>query len=238
MQITPAFVREAYTLLRQSIIHVEQDDVDFDEEELEGDRPQNQTDGESQDVQMSSAALEESSMAVDGVVINGNAPGLQASSSSSRAPSAAPPQPPAQQPQRPRMRITHDQYITIQSLVVMYLSEKERETGKGVDKDDLIDWYLESKEEDLDDVDQLEYEKELITKALRKMVKVSESLLSCGLKLIRFFLTRMAFSWKSRVMFRNHFCRRKLKNRLQYWREKMFASITWSTLRWTWRVPR
>ncbi len=30
-------MREAYTLLRQSIIHVEQDDIDFDEEELEGD---------------------------------------------------------------------------------------------------------------------------------------------------------------------------------------------------------
>jgi DNA replication licensing factor MCM6 len=35
-EITPAFVREAYSLLRQSIIHVEQDDIDFDEEELEG----------------------------------------------------------------------------------------------------------------------------------------------------------------------------------------------------------
>ena len=37
-EITPAFVREAYSLLRQSIIHVEQDDIDFDEEELEGER--------------------------------------------------------------------------------------------------------------------------------------------------------------------------------------------------------
>ena len=38
MKITPAFVREAYNLLRQSIIHVEQDDIDFDEEELAGER--------------------------------------------------------------------------------------------------------------------------------------------------------------------------------------------------------
>ncbi|KAF9450638.1 MCM-domain-containing protein [Macrolepiota fuliginosa MF-IS2] len=188
-EITPVFVREAYTLLRQSIIHVEQDDIDFDEEELEGDRPQNQAaDGESQEAQMSSGVMDESSMAVDGVVVNGSALGPQVASSSSRAPSAAPAQSPPPQPQRPRLRITHDQYITLQSLVVMYVSEKERETGKGVDKDDLIDWYLESKEEQLDDVDQLEYEKELITKALRKMVKdtilmevkgdVQESLLS------------------------------------------------------------
>lgn len=31
--ITPQIVREAYSLLRQSIIHVEQDDINFDEEE-------------------------------------------------------------------------------------------------------------------------------------------------------------------------------------------------------------
>lgn len=33
VQITPQIVREAYSLLRQSIIHVEQDDINFDEEE-------------------------------------------------------------------------------------------------------------------------------------------------------------------------------------------------------------
>ena len=32
-EITPAIVREAYSLLRQSIIHVEQDDINFDDEE-------------------------------------------------------------------------------------------------------------------------------------------------------------------------------------------------------------
>ena len=36
--ITPQIVREAYSLLRQSIIHVEQDDINFDDEdELEAD---------------------------------------------------------------------------------------------------------------------------------------------------------------------------------------------------------
>lgn len=50
------FVREAYSLLRQSIIHVEQDDIDFDEEELEGERPDDAhpraSEQESQDVDM------------------------------------------------------------------------------------------------------------------------------------------------------------------------------------------
>ena len=55
-------MREAYTLLRQSIIHVEQDDIDFDEEEREGEREgdrrprANTADAEeSQDVGMSAA---------------------------------------------------------------------------------------------------------------------------------------------------------------------------------------
>jgi hypothetical protein len=33
LQIDPKIVREAYSLLRQSIIHVEQDDINFDEED-------------------------------------------------------------------------------------------------------------------------------------------------------------------------------------------------------------
>jgi hypothetical protein len=43
---------------------------------------------------------------------------------------------------------------------------------QGIDRDELIDWYLEMKEEEIQDVDELEYEKELVTKVLRKLVKV------------------------------------------------------------------
>lgn len=71
-----------------------------------------------------------------------------------------------------KMQITHDQYMTLQSLVVFHLAEHERETGTGIDRDDLVDWYLEMKEEELEDVDALEHEKELFTKVLKKLVKV------------------------------------------------------------------
>ncbi|KAF8138922.1 MCM2/3/5 family-domain-containing protein [Boletus edulis] len=181
-EIKPAFVREAYTLLRQSIIHVEQDDIDFDEEdgEVEGDRGANRnaaqaTDGldESQDVEMSSAeieamdAAEESSLGNRVVTSSGAGP-----SSTSRAGSAFPeaPAPAAPQPRR-RMVITHDKYMTLQSLVVLHISATERETGQGMDRDELIDWYLELKESEIQNVEELEYEKELIMKLLRKLVK-------------------------------------------------------------------
>ena len=182
-QITPAFVREAYTLLRQSIIHVEQDDIDFDEEELEGERDgdrrqraSSHVDGEdSQDVDMSGQQSGTDDLFGESSTAVGHG---TSSTAHSRAGSAAPgaggelgfAQPPPQ-PKR-RMVISHDQYVQLQGLIVMHLVQVERETGKGVDKDELIDWYLELQEENIQDVEQLEYEKELITKMLRKLVKV------------------------------------------------------------------
>ncbi|KAF9455936.1 MCM2/3/5 family-domain-containing protein [Collybia nuda] len=181
-EITPAFVREAYTLLRQSIIHVEQDDIDFDEEDLEGERGDvTNTTGEDdkdddQDATMTADdiqamdQMEESSMPIN-VRVHGAI--TTPATSSSRAGSVAvggdilPPPP----PQKRRMVITHDKYMTLQSLIVMHLSATERERGQGIDRDELIDWYLELKEEELQDVEELEYEKELITKMLRKLVK-------------------------------------------------------------------
>ncbi len=50
-------MREAYSLLRQSIIHVEQDDIDFDDEEeaktTRGDMQPKASQDDSQDVTMS-----------------------------------------------------------------------------------------------------------------------------------------------------------------------------------------
>ncbi|KAG6910996.1 hypothetical protein DXG01_006050 [Tephrocybe rancida] len=183
-EIIPAFVREAYTLLRQSIIHVEQDDIDFDEEELEGERGDTRppaaapADDEDEDVQMTAEEMEaldqmeESSMPAN-VRVHVAGRGQQAPpSSSSRAGSAvlgdAPP--PAPAPKR-RMVITHDKYTSLRDLIVLHLSATERETGHGIDRDELIDWYLEFKENDIQDVEELEYEKELVTKMLRKLVK-------------------------------------------------------------------
>ncbi|OJT05372.1 DNA replication licensing factor mcm6 [Trametes pubescens] len=181
-EITPAFVREAYTLLRQSIIHVEQDDIDFDEEELEGEhdgdhraRASSHVNGEdSQEVDMSGM---QSGMETNGAHETGAHASAAGPSSAgpSRAGSIAPPPPPplGDEPPKPkrRMVITHDKYVTLQSLIVMHLSRVEQDTGRGMDRDELIDWYLELKEDEIQDVEELEYEKELITKMLRKLVK-------------------------------------------------------------------
>ncbi|KAJ3930334.1 MAG: MCM2/3/5 family-domain-containing protein [Lentinula lateritia] len=178
-EITPAYVREAYTLLRQSIIHVEQDDVDFDEEELDGKRerlaaqdPSTEAAEESQDVEMSGVDQSEESQQIDGgetsTVVNQTSSTAVAGQSShaDQVQQAA-----AATSSKRRMVISHDKYITLKSLIVYHLSEVERETLQGLDRDDLIDWYLETKEEEMQDIEDIEYEKELITKMLRKLVK-------------------------------------------------------------------
>ncbi|KAF8165596.1 MCM2/3/5 family-domain-containing protein [Crassisporium funariophilum] len=178
-EITPAFVREAYTLLRQSIIHVEHDAIDFDEEELEGERGngQQQTPDESDDVQPSAADMEtdpadESSIPVR-VNVAGRPVAPAADGSSSRAGTVAPESEPAlaTAPPKRRMVITHDKYIELQTMIVMHLVANERTKSSGMDREELIDWYLEQREAEMHDVEQFEYEKELIVKLLRRLIK-------------------------------------------------------------------
>ena len=169
-------MREAYSLLRQSIIHVEQDDIDFDQEEEAAttrDNMQPKASGDdSQDVAMSGG---DDTEMTDPMYAE---PSGTDGSTSTQPQGLATPEAlhhhagngPASA--KRRMVITHDKYMTLQSLIVLHLAAVERETGRGIDRDELIDWYLEIKEEEIQDVDELEYEKELITKVLRKLVKV------------------------------------------------------------------
>lgn len=156
LQITPAFVREAYSLLKQSIIHIEQDDVDV--EEIDADEPMQSNSEHEPDEAGSNPAQVQAETPQPGSTSNTNDvhTGQQ--------------QPQAKQKQK--MKISHDEYATIQSMIVLHLGAHERLTGRGIDRDELIDWYLEQKEEDMHDVEALEYQSELIKKVLKKLVKV------------------------------------------------------------------
>ncbi|KAF8522892.1 MCM-domain-containing protein [Hysterangium stoloniferum] len=177
-EITPAFVREAYGLLRQSIIHVEQDDIDFDEEELEGERgkPRNGVHASTDaDAEMTDA-LEETADAsypgsnVNSIPAHATSPSRAGGSGLQLAPTSPAPPAPAPAVKR-KMKISHDEYVSLQSMLVLHLSEQERLTGRGVDRDELVDWYLEQKEEEMTDVEQLDYQGELVRKVLKRLVK-------------------------------------------------------------------
>ena len=65
--------------------------------------------------------------------------------------------------------------MEIMNLCVLHLSDIERDTGSGVDREELIQWYLEQKETEFETEEDLEYERELIAKALTKLSRVCPS---------------------------------------------------------------
>ncbi|WVO14065.1 hypothetical protein L204_101692 [Cryptococcus depauperatus] len=165
-EITPAIVREAYSLLRQSIIHVEQDDISFDDEDensgIDGLKGFNSGNGMSEDKPLTSEEIQamddaESSYQQTNSVEAGRQQQVRESS----------------HPIKKKMRITYNQYMEIMNLCVLHLSEVERELGTGVDREELIQWYLEEKESSFETEEDIEYERELIGKALVKLAKDS-----------------------------------------------------------------
>ncbi|KAI4253836.1 MAG: hypothetical protein LQ352_003445 [Teloschistes flavicans] len=139
--VSPHFVREAWNLLRQSIISVEKDDVEVDDEEED---------------------------AVDGAMRDGDSPMADAGDEEvdgdgERQASA--------QPARQRTKITYDKYMAILNMVVRKVNEEEGATGEGMEHEDLVMWYLEQKEDEFESQDQVEEERELVGKVLKRMVK-------------------------------------------------------------------
>lgn len=143
--ITPAFVREAFHLLRQSIISVERDDVDVDdEEEEEEDVEPLENDGEG-DSPMADAQQQQRQVA------NGT---------------------PAPSSSRPKTKLTYATYHTMVNTLVSRVNADEQSTGEGVKHDELVIWYLEQKEDEINTEEELERERDLVGKVVRRMVKV------------------------------------------------------------------
>ena len=129
-QVTPEFVNEAFKLLRQSIISVEKDDVEFEDE----------AEAETADVD---AGAEDDEMDAE-----------------------ATPAPP-----RPKTQITFDRYNAIANAIVRRVGDDENDAEDGVEEQDLITWYLESKEDDLENQEDMDAEQSLCRKVIKKMVR-------------------------------------------------------------------
>ena len=87
----------------------------------------------------------------------------------------AEPAPAPAQPERQKTKITYDKYATILNLVVRRVHEDEVNSGEGVEQEDLLLWYLEQIEGELNTEDDYERERGLAGKVLKRMVKVSRS---------------------------------------------------------------
>jgi DNA replication licensing factor MCM6 len=133
--VTEGFVNEAFGLLRQSIIHVEKDDVEVD------DADEDMPDDAEQETREPTAAV--------------STPGMSSS-----------------QPPREKTKIAYDRYMQILNLIVRRINDDEMTTGQGVEEEELKTWYLEMREEEINTEEELEEEKSLIGKVLKRMIKV------------------------------------------------------------------
>ncbi|KAL4789712.1 MCM2/3/5 family-domain-containing protein [Aspergillus venezuelensis] len=140
-EVVPKFVREAYDLLRQSIVTVEKDDVEVDDDE-------------------DAAGAEDDDEMLDRDR-DGDSPMRE-----EPEPAAA-----AEPAQRAKTKITYDKYMKILNLVVRRIREDEAQAGEGVEQEDLLVWYLEQIESELNNEEDLQRERSLANKVLKRMVK-------------------------------------------------------------------
>lgn len=149
-EITQSMVHQAYSLLRKSIIQVEQDDVNLDDDvaPAAADEPMDEDAVDAADI----AALEAAESS------------HQAAGSSSSAVAAPAP--------RRKLQISYNRYLEIMNLIILHLNDVETTTDEGgVEREELIEWYLEQKEHEFESVDDLEKERDLISKVLKRLVK-------------------------------------------------------------------
>lgn len=140
--ITPTFVSEAYDLLRQSIIRVEMDDIEMDEEADSGDKDDT----------------------------SGNQDSNEEQDESNRRSSPAPV---AQQSRAKKesVSISYDKYVAMMNLLVKRVSDDDNSGGEGLTAEEIVNWYLTQKEDDIQSEQEYYNERKLGYKVLKRLVK-------------------------------------------------------------------
>ena len=71
-----------------------------------------------------------------------------------------------------KTKLAYDKYVHMMNLIVRRLAEDERNEGQGVERDELIVWYLEQMEEEIRTEEQHHEEAQLVRKVLKRLKKV------------------------------------------------------------------
>lgn len=145
-EVTSDFVNEAFKLLRQSIISVEKDDIEMDDEDPDGLMAAVLADAE---------ADEEADKGTDAAMD-------EADPAAAATPSV-----------RQKTKITAEQYNNICNLLIRRVNDDQESAEDGVEEEDLLVWYLEQKEDELESQEDMENERLLAQKVLKRMVRVS-----------------------------------------------------------------
>lgn len=156
-EVTPEMVNEAFHLLRQSIISVEHDDIEVDEDD---DFPPE--DGETLRRAASEAAGTPADEDGDAQMGDEHEDADMGEAGTGAAAS-----------EKPKHTISYDKYISMVNTIVQRVANDEAGTGEGIAGEELIQWYLEQQEAELQGEEDYHKEHALAKMVLKKMVKVS-----------------------------------------------------------------
>lgn len=141
-EITPAFVAEAYNLLRQSIIRVDVDDIEMDDDEDAAEEipPSRATPATPSEASIDSPATTTT---------------IESTTGKSHT----------------KATITYDKYVSMMNLIVHKIADLERSEGSEMTANQILDWYLLQKENDLQSEVEYWNERKLASKVLKRLVK-------------------------------------------------------------------
>ena len=78
-----------------------------------------------------------------------------------------------------KTKVQYDKYVQMMNLIVRRLDEDERTGGQGVERDELIMWYLEQVEEHISTEEEHHDEAQFVRKVLKRLKKVPFGFCPC-----------------------------------------------------------
>ena len=180
--IQPAYVREAFRLLQKSIIHVETEDVTFDNED-DDDELLGGGNGDDDDGGDGGAPMDTEPT---------NHPGEYAEADESQQEPDAAQDVDTQEPPKPKRskkkkktQITFEEFESISNAIATYLrsleSDDEGVESKYLTWKEVVDWYLEQREEEIgDSLEELERMRKMVNLVIRRLIDVDHVLMYIG----------------------------------------------------------
>ena len=190
--VRPQYIREAFRLLRQSIVHVETDDVTFEDDEEEEEKVPDKVEGVEEDRMgefSAAAAVDEAVEAAGMDVVNEETEeGWVKVDEVQKLPTVPDEEPVTQQQQqqqqekkkRPKTKIGFEQFQKISNALATMIRSRE-EKKEPVTWKAAVEWFLQQEEQNIgDDVEELGRLKSLANSVIKKLIKSDGVLVYLG----------------------------------------------------------
>eukprot|EP00968_Pinguiococcus_pyrenoidosus_P023234 scaffold3665_cov244-Pinguiococcus_pyrenoidosus.AAC.4 len=160
-EVKPKYVREAFRLLKKSIIFVETEDITLDDDE------------EAVEPRTSGQAEAGAPTTADACGGDENAPQQE---NIPPVENVVPPE----EPKKQKIKITFQKYQTIANLIALHLRQREDRGQEPMAWRDVVGWYIEDHEDDFATEDDVQAEVTLVNQVISRLVKKDAVLVYAG----------------------------------------------------------